>query len=303
MIDEIESMINPLSPEITIELDNSARLLASLQNQGVVLFKKLIAKPFAKEETSSFFFLLRNYLSYIDASAAIIKLSSCESVELLMRSMLEINLYIEYMLETNIENRISSYQVCYVIEKIKSYKRLDNNTEEGKAFISTCKKDDIAKNIDFPQVDSQELSSPLICMLNQEPYLSIKKEYDRVKKVKKKKPEWFELWNGPTNIQELFRLLRKDAIYEIYYRLWSSTVHQSGALRNISIENGKGGVKYLRDPKEIFGLCQTEVTLILELYTNIIKKLIPEYLIGFSKYYSENIQEGFLRLGRIKVSD
>jgi hypothetical protein len=230
----------------------------------------------------------------------LLKIASQEAIELIARSILEMDAYITYMLEENITDRLLSYQVAYANEKLRKYRKLDMNTKDGAAFSKIWKDDEFLKRIPFPNISHSTLGEPLYDMLSREPFLRINSEYMRTK-AQNKKVYWYSLWGGPRNIEALFTHIKKQGLYEILYRTWSSTVHQSASFSNIVNMGSYGGVSYLRNPKEIFQLARNCLNIILDTYNYIIMKLLPDYTAIFASFYISEIRDSAFRIDSIEL--
>jgi hypothetical protein len=206
-----------------------------------------------------------------------------------LRCILEYNACLKYLLAEDTQNRALAYQVCYAIEKLKLYKKYDTNTGEGKAFKQLWQKDEIAKRLPFPDSDSVENSKFLLKMLDREPFLSIKKEYNRTKKHINRRPEWYSLWSGPKNIQELFFFLEMPVTYEVYYRQWSGNIHPVGAFRNIAQNQAGGGIAFLGNPENIPDLCQLGINFVIDVLQTIYNTILKNEKKAFIEFYKNQV--------------
>jgi hypothetical protein len=295
-----EYFINPLTPEIEHELGTIYGIFNKIRDKGINILNLVIESDFSIEYHSSFFFLFRNYLSLIDAISQLSRISSIEAIELSARSLLEIDAYLNYMLNENTTNRILSYQVTYAIEKLKQYRKLDKEQQEGRIFYSIWQNDELLKSIPFPGIDYLEVGIPLMTMLERSPFKEIELEYKRTKKSYGK-ANWYSLWGGPRNIEDLFKRVNKQGTYEILYRTWSSTVHQSASFRNIVQAEQGGGVSFLRDPQDIFSLSRSCINIMLSTLNTIVEKILPNYKSVFASFYVTELRDGIQRINAIEI--
>jgi len=75
--------------------------------------------------------------------------------------------------------------------------------------------------------------------LNEDSYAIIEDEYKSVQFKKRNRrgklgkiDYWFELFNGPTGIEELAKKVEESGLYEIYYRQCSSYLHGLDIVHN-----------------------------------------------------------------------
>lgn len=175
------SFRHPLSNEIADILQDLKVLYSVLLDKGIETFFAMRESTFATEYNASVFFMYRNFLSIKGGIIPVIDTCSEESAEILLRCVLEYNANLKFILQKNTQNRALAYQVYHAIEKIKLYKKYDESTQEGKAFQQLWQKDDVARNLPFPTIDSTKNAEPLLRMLEREPFSLVKQEYYRTK--------------------------------------------------------------------------------------------------------------------------
>ena len=76
-------------------------------------------------------------------------------------------------------------------------------------------------------------------LLNKQPYKSADDEYQRLKKIRGRKPNWYSLFGGPGSLETLAKYLHRGAQYDILYRYWS-TVSHAGDLSNFLTQTDRG---------------------------------------------------------------
>ena len=277
-------MIQENNPEVLKTLDRYSNCINELLHQGFEILKNVRESSFSNEEHASFILLFRETLAFVDAIVPLIRLPSKEGVSIILRSICEADLYLRYMIEKDVTNRILAYQVCYAREKLLNYEKHDLKNEKSKSLLKNWKNDEIAKKIPFIEIDYAVYSIPLVSMLSREPFKSIDQEYKRIKKVNGK-PKWYSLWDGPRTIEDLFRYMNRPIIYEEIYRTWSGIVHPNASFSNIVSKNGEGGIPFLHIPDDIPFLFKILYFVLTTLYLDIICKIVPDYKLEYAKWY------------------
>jgi hypothetical protein len=187
--------------------------------------------------------LYRHIIEMTDAIEVLISQSCATPAIPLVRSSFEALLSMEYILESDQHyvRRSLSWLVCYVHERLDMYERLDSSTTKGDEFKRSLASDTIASSVELPAVARiRELQQNLQVLLAK-PHLE---PIESAFKSHKRRPKWYQLFSGPSNLRELARHMNRSAQYDFLYRDWSRIVHARDALSFIA--RGR-----LRDSSEI----------------------------------------------------
>ena len=229
----------------------------------------------------------RNILEIADAISILIKNSSVDPAKSLVRSLLENSFGLEYMLENDKKNRALSYNVWIAHKDLKFYDRLDTESQVGKQFSSEIKKDkhvqEVKSNKDLIELgkkNSQELLKlPL--------YRKIEEEYQRTNAIRKN-PNWFALFDGPKDVEQLAKRLNHHTLYEIIYRMLSDNVHATDLMKSKLVPGQKGqtDIIQIRFPKDAQNITVHTLNILLMTYINFYQKELPEKKDDFAKWYN-----------------
>lgn len=186
------------------------------------------------------FTLFHHLIAMIDGIEVLISESCAIPAIPLLRSAFETILGIDYMLENNYEQRAFSWLVSYIHDRKSKYELLDSNQEKGKEFQKDLTEDEINKFLNFSSIpDTSEIVKYYDLLLKKPHLSSIESEYLRLKKIKHRKPNWYSLFNGPSNIENLAKHLNRGAQYNILYRQWASVSHAVDLSNYLFESNGK----------------------------------------------------------------
>ena len=134
--------------------------------------------------------------------------------------------------------------------------------------------------------DNRKERSSLNKMLNSNPLKEINREW------KATEPQnWYSLYNGPKNIQELSESLGVISEYELLYRKWSTKVHAVGSLINLSDR----GLKLIRTPDETQSVCTWVLEWSHSLYMEIAAFYSHEVLGWYAELHLE-MRESFMKI-------
>jgi hypothetical protein len=123
----------------------------------------------------------------------------------------------------------------------------------------------------LPPTDFQAQIDRLEKCLQAPPYDAIEQEWQRTaKQLRRKNPQWYSLFGGPTTIRDLAYHLKKGFWYEFQYSDWSETVHAASALRQVAkmsddSSNSMKAIRPLRHPDGLKDVCNFASVIAIEL--------------------------------------
>lgn len=188
---------------------------------------------------------LRQIADYADGVSILIKQNSNDSAVPVIRSLFEVSIGLEYLLQENFEER--SLKLLFFYYKMQEAELLKQKkgTPEYEKLIQELESDpNVAKEtIDLVNVDGIDEKILLVQnTLNNPLYKEINSYYQSVKKGKKK--YWYSLLDGPENLEKLVKSLDMGSRYKISYGFWSTYAHGWNIVnRNLFFE--KEGVRII----------------------------------------------------------
>ena len=219
------------SRSITAEDQTQLKELSDVLNQTADLGAAILEADFSKggnELNLPPILFLKNLISTIDGISVLVANAIMEPCNVLLRTLLENFFSLEYLLEDNAGSgqRSRNFMVWDYLERRKWLKKGDVNSHEHAILIKKFKQDKRLYDspvMTFPMAD--KICERIDQGLNNKNNLATWKEYQRTKKVKKKAPAWYSLFNGPGSIEELAAKVGYPALYEILYRGFSPSSH------------------------------------------------------------------------------
>lgn len=232
--------------------------------------------------------LFRNYLELIDSISILIKKSSIDPCKIILRTALETSLGLEYILREDTQNRAFGFLVCILHKEINTLKKHNSRTEVGKQFKSIFDKDINIKGNNIPTPENLEGKIKSLESLLFEPnYLTVESEYQRLNRIKSEKnPNWYRLFGGPKNIQELCNYLGIPTFYEIFYRNLSNSIHGNDIVQGKISEspNGNFDIFQIRLPNDAQMIVSTTLTISARIFEYVVEKRIPEQKADFREW-------------------
>jgi len=285
-------------------LDAFSDLISEMVYFGTHVLKWAINKPLKGDEHVPTFLLFRRILELADSISILIKSSCIDPCEIILRSLFESLLSLEYLLsdKTKSKRRAIDFIVWTKQQKILSYRRWDPGDPMFNDFQALLRRDDLLKNTNFNEIpEVKESIRKLQESLRFSGYEESAKEYNKIKRLTRKHPKyWFNLHNGPTSIEELARYLNRPAQYRILYQLWSSAVHGT-KLDRFEIDGSKTlFIIQIRCPENAQFITFMTSSFLITCIRLFINFYIPEKRDYFRNWYKEEIRNKYTSLGKEK---
>ena len=221
----------------------------------------------------------------------------------LLRSSFDAQLGIDYILEEEYKQRSFAWMVGYVHQRLDGYETIDPSTQRGQEFVTNLQDDMVGKWMEVPSfLDLPQAINNLEALLTQPNYRSAEKEYQSVRK-KKRRPNWYSLYGGPRNLRELAKYVHRGSQYDFLYRYWSRVAH-AGDLSRYLTRTSKGTLAFepLRNAKDLRQVSIFAANFILDATRKILGKFRPGEEGSIKRWYLQEIRERFLWLGKDDAS-
>lgn len=281
-------------------LNNFSALIDDAINFGTHLLKWDAEKNREGDENMPPLLFLRNILELGDAISILIKNSSIDPCKSLLRSLLENTFGLEYMLKQDWERRALSYIIWNTHKSLTLFEKLDSSSQGGIQFKKEIEKDKLVESADFifdnpDLIQAKKNAQSLLTTLK---YAPIEAEYQSTI-LKKKNPEWYTLFEGPNNVEQLAKHLNMHASYEVFYRGFSGNVHATNVFERKLIPNGDGttAIVQIRYPEDAQSVTQNLISILMIAFLSFYKSRIPEKNKDFQDWYQE-FRKPFLELAK-----
>lgn len=304
----IEDILPRTDNNQTELLNNLSKLIDEAIDFGTNLLKWRLDKNSEDDENIVPILFFRNILSVADGISILIKNSSIDNSKPLIRVLMESVCSLEYLLQENTKNRALSYFVWNAHRDLKFLEQINPNTELGKQLKSNISKDKFAKNAVIEELPEFEAGKKNAQELLKSPdYISVEEEYQRTCK-KRKNPNWFTLYDGPVDFEQLASKIELNAFYQLHYRAYSRNIHSTNVHKDVFIpnENGTSDIIQMRYAKDCLAVSVDTINFLLVSFITFRNKLLPEKNNDFQKWYSEfrnnywKLQEASQRQGKTR---
>lgn len=294
-------------PALLATLGNQANLVEKIVQRGGLLQMEILGGSPLPEHFLPVIMSYRHALELLAAISALIRASGVDPCKILLRCVFEALLSTEYILEEDTEKRGMAFLVCHVQQRMRLYEKVDPSTEPGRSWRENVRRDKSLKGFEFARIpDCQPFRERLSRVLTSPNYADAAREYERLRREKRHRPRWYQLFGGPANLEEMSRRLNSLAVYDQIYRNWSGAVHGTDLLagRLQKGESGTADIANINLVSEGPTVTLVSVALGLRMLRNMIQKFGSEDDLKFhGGWYQYHIQEEQGALRKATSSD
>lgn len=287
-------IVRELQPDIKSLLEGWSIHMDEVVNYGSTILENIgNLEKLGGDEEAPLIMTLRNSLELMDAVSILFSKSSIDPCKPLIRTILESLFTVCYITEKNSMSRSRDYLVCHYYKKLAIYKKLDTNTQQGKQWKAEILSDRLMGKMKTPLVKNLPKYVENIENILKKPVYKISvTEYKRIKK-KKSKPTWHEFFKGPKNKYDLAKQLNLLGVYDILYRQFSEDVHGMDIIdKKIGrAPSGWALITQIRAPFAAQTLCSISISIMIDMYKNLIQHYIPYRGKEFALWYMYEIRD------------
>ena len=301
-----EILPRKIDSELQQILDNFSLNIDEVVNYGTYVLKWLLENPRGSgDENMPLAMFFRDMLEKADSISILVKNSSIDPSKVILRSLFELHLFISYLNEKYFSDRSMAFLVWHSKDRIKMNRSFLKDSPEYKNLSKQVEKDNSFN--DNSILNNLPSSKPIIdnltALLKRPEYGKALKEYEKTK-LKIRNPNWYSLFNGPRNVQQLANHLKLPILYETIYRGWSGNVHNTDIIVGKIIKSKNASEQFhkvdadmiqLRLPKDAQLVTSNTLILMIKtfnlLFDNSLKLKKDEYL----KWYL-SIRDDFLKI-------
>lgn len=283
-------------------------LLRELVNDATYVFARCLDSSKGKEdEDVPVLFSYLHIIEMTDAIEVLVSQACAVPTVPCLRSSFEALIAMKYILQEDYKRRSSAYMVSHAHRRIKSYELLDPDTQSGKEFLKDWETDEARAYMEgySPNVFQKHAKGAirnLRNLISKEANREAELEYQELKRAIHKSPEWYRLFDGPSNLRELAKRLNYRARYDLLYRSWSNIAHAGDLSRFITkTKGGKSAIRPLRSVDELAQYAGFASWIMLEAKQIVLGKFHPGEESSVKKWYMKEIRKRYLGLYGHKV--
>jgi hypothetical protein len=285
--------------------DFSDQILTELVNYSTnVLVRCERSSSGGIDESVAVFSTFRAAISIADSIQVLLSQGCIEPSNIILRSLFEHLLNLEYLLEDNaaFSKRSLSWSAFRLYDRIRYLEQLIPESKSGKQFLELKDSDTIAKDVSFVEEaeDAERKIKRYQSVLNKPHFEEIVKEYKLGRKVVGKNRTvkfrfWYQMFGGPQNIREMAIRLNRGAIYSLLYSGWSRFTHGTEKLP-YRIVNGEPVFAPLRFPENFGEVVSLTTTFMTAMIYSLHQMYRPEDR-AWAHWYQEEIADKLKAVG------
>jgi len=250
--------------------------------------------PWRDERSLPVLLSFRHALEILDSISVLIWHGLADPCKILLRSLFETWMGIEYIVQKDSGRRAMSFLVWHVKRKRKSYLQLLENSPENKQFRAALEEDSLGLLDNIRPIDGiSRYIDRLNRLLGKPMYQKVDQEFERVQKAHKRNPNWFSLYDGPRDIKQLAEKLGHSGIYETLYRFFSATTHGMDVVDHKISRGDKGltNIVQIRFALHAQNLTSLAISFALSLFRTMIKFHKPDCKPKLEEWYAREIRD------------
>ena len=297
----IKELLPEIDPGVKSNLNQFGALIDEAINFGTHVLTWHMQTAKGADEIAPVTFSFRHILELLGATSTCVKSSYVDLCRVLLRALLESLLGLAYILREDSVRRGFAFLAVEAYQRLKQMRALDKSTPARKTLEQKLAKDTVAPGFtaEIPQEMVKESIARTEAFLQTPGPKAALSEFRRIKsKNKNSNPNWYSLYDGPQNLEQLADALGYQSMYQFFYKYWSKSTHgvdviQGNLVRSIS---GRAAVVQLRLPKEAQSITQISITFALHTIRLMIDAYCPEKRQDYAKWYIAEMRDPFLQL-------
>lgn len=243
--------------------------------------------------------MLKHVVSMLDAAVVLLENGHGTTGMLPARSAFEASLYVEFILKKDSQRRARLYLVGeYRRRRDFALSILDTSNNPGSfnAKFASIGFDTRSIEPEAKTFAQQEITQ-ITAHLKMPPLDSIDAQFQSSRGKKRHDPKWHECV-GFKSLHAIAKDLDQVPSYELFYGTGSKIMHAESIATQITVKDGMGGLKPIRNLEHADTVCGALSQTALRTYRIILSHYRPLELSAFSQKYLRDWQESFNRRSR-----
>ena len=133
--------------------------------------------------------------------------------------------------------------------------------------------------------------------MNKPPYKDIYSEFMSLKGKRKRAPEWYSIYNGPSNLKGLAQVMRCGVMYDHLYRSWSKVAHAADVSHlTLPTEDGTSFLGPIRHGLSLANVATTALTLLIDTTRLMLREYRSGELASFRRWHLNDVMDRHITL-------
>lgn len=247
--------------------------------------------------------LMLDFADAADGVAILSRRGSARNCSQLLRTCLEIQLAVKYMMEhkDTYERRVLSYEYYHLQDQWRWAQRCDEKSQIGRQLRTELAGEKLLDIFDAKGRDVTAEAQEFETKMSSARYAAVRAELARMKTEKIRDQGWYSLWGGPKSVRGVAIHLRMGVLYEALYRSWSNVTHGEGAAKRATGGDGKIlQITPLRSPQRLSEMCRNACHQCNSMTLLIVHGLLPHLKDEAKERYLRDMKPGLAYIDNIQ---
>jgi len=289
------------NPQLLGLLSHYASFVDETVNFGSHVFKWAFEKVQKGDHHIAVFSFYRRALELLDTTSILIRNSRISPGRVILRSLFEVLLSLEYMTQNDLEHRGRDYILCLKHKEHDYLRKFLKGDPLHSEYLNKYKNDNLLKNMTIPEYPNvEEAIRAKRRLIESEFYRDSEAAYQTIKSRRAgKNPKWwFNLHDGPSDICDLAIKMGRPAQYEVMYRNWAGYAHGTGGMdEQVEIvKQGEITIPQLGSPDGAEFIAFMAISYGLLIIKIMIQEYAKDKMKDFEQWYKAEIQAGYMDL-------
>jgi len=289
------------NPKLSELLASYSSLIDEAVNFGSQVLVWAFEKLHKGDHHIAVFSFYRRSLELLDTISILIRNSCVSPSRVMLRSLFEVMLSLEYMTQCDLEHRARDYILCLKHKELDYLRKFLKGDPLRSEYLNKYKNDNLLKNVTIPDYPNiEEAIKAKERLINSEFYSDSETSYQAIRQKRGgKNPKWwFNLHDGPSDICDLATKMGRPAQYEVMYRNWAGYAHGTGGMdEQVEIvKKNEIAIPQLRLPEGAEFIAFIAISYGLMIIKTMIQEYATEKMKEFSQWYKAEIQAGYMDL-------
>jgi Family of unknown function (DUF5677) len=243
--------------------------------------------------------LLRQAVAMLDGAEVLLSNGAVHAAKLQMRALLEVSLYIHWILLSDTEKKADYYYVHNLRRKRLWAERLQGTSAAGQDFIAMMNAVGVPMSqeaADFAKQQTTEIDR----VLAQPKFAQISVDFDNYRRGKGDLSWYVPL--GPRNLRVIAKDVSKLAEYVMVYSGASEVMHGSNYEQHVSFSAGRISFTPIRYLKDFGTVYHFSVTFAFQIYRRILEMYRPGEIAAFNRKYLENWRRHYMNIPKVMIN-
>ncbi len=243
--------------------------------------------------------LLRQAVAMLDAAEVLLSNGAVHAAKLQMRALLEVALYIDWILLSDTEKKANYYYVHNLRRKRLWAERVQGASAVGQDFIAMMNAIGVPMSQEAANAAKQGLPE-IDRVLAQPMFAQISTDFNNHRRGKND-PSWY-VPLGPKNLRVIAKDVRRLAEYVMVYSGASEVMHGSNYEQHLNFGTGRITFTPIRYLKDFGSVYHFSVTFAFQTYRRILETYRAGEIPAFNRKYLEKWRRDYMNIPKVTIN-